>query len=159
MTEPQGELLLEQERVFDAPPERVFQLLTEPAELATWWGPHGFTTPEIVLDLRVGGSYRFTMRPPAGAAFHLSGDYVHVQPPHRLSFTFRWDEPDPDDRETVVVLSLESVSGATRLSLSQGRFSTQERLELHRGGWAQSLERLDLVLRPGAAVTSDPVRS
>lgn len=143
--------LLELERVFDAPAERVFQLLSEPAELARWWGPHGFTTSEIVLDLRAGGSYRFTMQPPEGEAFHLSGDFVDVHPPDRLSFTFRWDEPDPDDRETVVVLWLDSVAGATRVSLWHGEFATEARLELHRSGWTDSFERLAAVLQTAGA--------
>ena len=143
--------MLGQERVFDAPLERVFEMFTVPTELAKWWGPHGFTTPEILLDLRVGGRYRFTMQPPDGDAFHLSGDFLEVHPPDRLSFTFRWDEPDPDDRETVVVLSLGSVGGATRVSLSQGEFATRGRLELHRQGWADSFARLDVVLRTGGS--------
>jgi len=151
VTEHEGRLILRQERVFDAPLDRFFEVLTDPTELAKWWGPHGFTTPEIHLDLRVGGSYRLTMQPPEGEAFHLSGAFLEVRPPDRLSFTFRWDEPDPDDRETVVVLSLGSVGGSTRVSLSQGEFATRERLELHRQGWADSLEKLDEVLRTGGS--------
>jgi uncharacterized protein YndB with AHSA1/START domain len=147
MTGQQGRFVLERARVFDAPAERVFGLLTEPTQLAKWWGPHGFTTPEIQLDLRVGGSYRFTMQPPDGEAFHLSGDFLEIHPPDRLSFTFRWDEPDPDDRETVVVLSLDSLGGSTTVSLTQAEFATEERLELHRSGWADSFEKLDLVLK------------
>jgi uncharacterized protein YndB with AHSA1/START domain len=103
--------VLEQERVFDAPAGRVFGLLTEPTELTKWWGPHGFSTPEVRIDPRVGGSYRFTMQPPDGEAFHLSGEFLEIQPPSALSFTFRWDEPVPDDRETVVELSLDSKAG------------------------------------------------
>lgn len=153
MTHPEEGLILEQERVFDAPLERVFEALTVPTELARWWGPHGFTTPEARLDLHVGGSYRLTMQPPDGEAFHLSGDFLEVDPPDRLSFTFRWDEPDPDDRETVVVLSLRSVGGATSVSLSQGEFATEGRLELHRNGWAESFEKLAAVLRTQAPST------
>lgn len=147
----EGRLILGQERVFDAPRERVFEAVTVPTELAEWWGPHGFTTPDIQLDLRVGGTYRFTMQPPDGEAFHLSGEFLEVDPPDRLSFTFRWDEPDPDDRETVVVLSLRSVDGATSVSLSQGEFATEGRLELHRQGWADSFEKLDVLLRTRAS--------
>lgn len=147
MTERRGKFLLEQERVFDAPAKQVFELLTDPTLLATWWGPHGFSMPEIELDLRVGGRFRFTMQPPEGTAFHLSGEYVEVRPPERLTFTFRWNEPTPDDSETVVSLSLTPVGAATRVSLSHGEFATAERLELHRGGWADSFERLDVVLR------------
>lgn len=91
------------------------------------------------------------MQPPDGEAFHLSGDFLEIDRPDRLSFSFRWDEPDPDDRETVVVLSLESVDGGTRVSLSQGEFATRDRLELHRQGWADSFDRLDAVLE-----TPDP---
>src|SRR6185436_18725264 len=114
--------------------ERVFAVLTRPSSLARWWGPRGFTTPEIKLDLRVGGAYRFTMQPPGGDRFHLSGEFVVVEPPARLAYTFRWDEPTPDDRETVVTLSLDAADGATDLSLRQGEFSTEERLALHRDG-------------------------
>ena len=50
--------------------------LTEPAESARWWGPHGFTTPEIALDLSVGGDYRFAMQSLDGDLFHLSGEFL-----------------------------------------------------------------------------------
>jgi hypothetical protein len=59
------------------PRERIFSALTESAELARWWGPHGYTTPEIDLDLRVGGGYRFTMQPPGSDRFHLAVGLPH----------------------------------------------------------------------------------
>jgi len=139
--------VLQDQRLLGAPPARIFSLLTEPTELAKWWGPHGFTTPEIELDLRVGGSYRYTMQPPEGEAFHLSGDFLEVDPPDRLVFTFRWDEPDPDDRETVVVLSLDAAGEATEVSLTQRGFATEDRLALHRNGWADSFDRLGQLLQ------------
>ena len=147
MDEQTSGLALALTRTFDAPRERLFTLLTEPAALADWWGPHGFTTPEIDLDLRVGGSYRFTMQPPDGDSFHLSGEFLEIDPPGRLAYTFRWEEPDPHDRETVVELTLERVGDdATKVSLQQGGFATDERLELHRGGWTDGFERLGALL-------------
>jgi len=142
-----GSLALEQVRVFDASTEQVFRLFTDPTELAKWWGPHGFTTPEIQIDVRVGGSLRFTMQPPEGEAFHLSGEFLEIQPPSKIRFTFRWDEPVPDDRETVAAVSLESLGGSTGVTLTHGDFATEERLELHRSGWADSFEKLDAVLK------------
>lgn len=142
-----GGLVLNQARVFDAPVERVFELLTEPTELAEWWGPHGFSTPKIRIDLRVGGGFRFTMQPPEGDPFHLSGEFLVIRAPTRLRYTFRWDEPVPDDRETVVELSLDPLGRTTQLTLSHGEFATEERLNLHRGGWADSFEKLDAVLK------------
>jgi uncharacterized protein YndB with AHSA1/START domain len=125
-----------------APPERVFSALVTPEELAKWWGPNGFTSPAIELDLRVGGSYRITMQPPEGDAFHLSGEFVELSPPSRLSYTFRWEEPTPDDRETVVALTLRGADGgSTNVIVEQGVFATEERLALHTQGWTDSLER------------------
>jgi uncharacterized protein YndB with AHSA1/START domain len=99
------------------------------------------------VDLRVGGSLRFTMQPPEGDPFHLSGEFLQIDFPSRLRFTFRWDEPVPDDRETVVELSLDSLGGRTTVTLTQGEFATSERLELHRSGWADSFEKLAAVLK------------
>jgi uncharacterized protein YndB with AHSA1/START domain len=135
-------LVLELKCRVDAPPQQTFRSLTEPAELAQWWGPHGFTTPEIELDLRVGGNYRFGMQPPDGDLFHLSGEFLEIAPPSRVVYTFRWDEPDPEDRETVVTLSLAAVGEATDVALSQGEFASQGRLELHRDGWTDGFEKL-----------------
>ena len=143
-------LVLELRWTFDAPRERIFTALTDPADLVKWWGPSGFTTPEIELDLSVGGGYRFGMQPPDGELFHLAGEFLEIDPPNRLAYTFRWEEPDPDDRETVVGLSLEAAAAVTRLSLSQGTFATEARWALHQSGWKDSFERLSELIERAA---------
>jgi uncharacterized protein YndB with AHSA1/START domain len=150
MSGPADRFVLRLARVLPAPPERVFASLTQPEDLATWWGPQGFTTPGIEIDLRVGGRYRFTMQPPDGEPFHLSGEFLEVDPPARLAYTFRWDEPAPDDRQTVVTLSLVDEGGGTELVVRHGEFATEERLALHRGGWTDSLDKLTALLHPVA---------
>lgn len=136
--------------VVNAPRERIFRAFTDPVDLAKWWGPHGFTTPEIDVDLTQGGGYRFTMQPPDSDLFHLSGEFLEIDPPRRLVYTFRWEEPDPDDRVTIVVLSFQAVDDITKVSLSQGEFATKARLDLHWGGWTDSLERLGALIESGA---------
>ena len=59
-----------------------------------------------------------------GDLFHLSGADYEVEPP-RLTYTFRWEEPDPDDRETVVTISLEDLGEPTELIVDQGVFATE----------------------------------
>jgi uncharacterized protein YndB with AHSA1/START domain len=150
MTWRKGPFVLQMRRVLPAPPVRVFEALTRPDDLARWWGPRLFTTPEIELDLRVGGHYRFTMQPPDGDPFHLAGEFLEITPPSWLAYSFRWEEPTPDDRETVVTLTLEVAGEATELSLRQGDFATEERLALHRGGWSDSLDKLSVLLEADA---------
>jgi uncharacterized protein YndB with AHSA1/START domain len=139
-------LRLQLTRVLDAAPSTVWRALTEPDELARWWGPAGFTSPSIELDLRVGGGYRIEMKPPEREAFFLEGEFRHVAPPSRLAYTFRWEEPAPDDQETVVTLSLTDLGGKTELALDQGPFATEARRALHRDGWSDSFDKLSELL-------------
>jgi uncharacterized protein YndB with AHSA1/START domain len=129
-------------RLLPAPRREVFRAMTDADELARWWGPQGFRTARVDLDPRPGGTLLIEMLPPDGDAFQLSGEFLQVEPPQRLIYTFRWDPPDPDDRETVVTLSFEERDEGTRIELTQGEFTTDERRTLHEGGWAESFERL-----------------
>jgi len=150
MHESERGLVLRLRSVLAAPRARIFQALTTPADLAAWWGPEGFSTTEMDLDLRVGGRYRFTMRPPEGEAFHLAGELLEIDAPSRLVYSFRWEEPDADDRTTTVTLSLRDLGEATEVSLTQGEFATDARLELHRNGWTDSFDKLGRLLQSGS---------
>ena len=141
MTENNG-LILKLARTFPAPRLAVWQKMTDPRQLARWWGPNGFTVPALDFEPRVGGKYRITMQPPDGERFHLHGEFLEVEAPSRLSYTFVWEPPDRDDRETVVTLGLEARGDETEVTLTQAEFATRARLELHRGGWSESFEKL-----------------
>lgn len=145
MTDPGG-LTLRLERLLPAPPGRVFAAQLDPGLLARWWGPAGFTAPAVEIDARAGGRYRIAMQPPEGELFHLAGEFLEVVPPARLVYTFRWEEPHPDDHETVVTVSLAERDGATALRVDQGVFATRERWALHEEGWTEALDRLEALL-------------
>lgn len=136
------ELTLHLERVLSAPRTLVFRAHAEPDVLAQWWGPSGFSAPSIELDVRVGGRYRIAMQPPDSSLFYLSGEFLEVDPPARLAYTFRWEDPDPDDRETIVTFSLADADDSTRVTVAQAAFATEARLALHERGWTESLDRL-----------------
>ena len=137
-------------RVLPAPRALVFRACTEPSELRKWWGPRDFTAPSIEMDLRPGGSYRIAMQPPDGDMFYLAGEFVEVDPPARLAYTFRWEDPDPDDRETLVTLSFGDLGESTEVLFTQGAFATEERRALHDQGWTDGFERLQELLSPRA---------
>jgi len=141
-----GELTLQLHRVVAAPCPEVFRACTEPDEIAQWWGPQGFTTRHIDLDLRVGGAYRFAMQPPDGEVFYLFGEFRAIDPPALLEYTFRYEDPDPDDRETLVTLAFREVGEGTDISFVQSGFATEARRALHDDGWTDSFDRLRDVL-------------
>jgi len=132
--------------VLPAPRTEIWTAMTDPAQVRRWWGPKGFSVPTLEFEPVVGKSLRITMQPPEGEAFHLDGEFREVDPPSLLAFTFRWDPPEPDDRETVVTLSVRDRGPLTEVDLEQGEFATQERLTLHDDGWSESFEKLEELL-------------
>jgi uncharacterized protein YndB with AHSA1/START domain len=151
-----GEFVLDLERVLPAPRPAVFAAFTEPNELTRRWGPEGFAIRSVDFTARVGERYRIEMQPPAGDAFHLSGELREVEPPARLAYTFVWEPPDPDDVQTLVTLSFRDLGESTRVSLVQRAFKTAARRALHRDGWSESLDKLERLLyaRDGTSTKS-----
>jgi uncharacterized protein YndB with AHSA1/START domain len=141
-----GELTLEMVRALPVAPARVFAAFSDPGELAKWFGPEGFNVGSLDSDPRVGGTYRIEMQPPEGDPFYLGGEFREVDPPGRLAFTFAYEDPDPDDVENLVELSFRDHGESTEVVLTQGRFKTEARRELHRDGWTDSFIRLAQVV-------------
>ena len=131
------------EKILAAPQERVFAAFVDSERLRQWWGPAGFTVPRLKFDAVPGTDYRIVMQPPDGDVFHIRGTFLAVEAPHRLIFTFIYEEPDPDDQETLVTVTFEPRDPDTRVILDQGPFKTVARLQLHRDGWTETLERFE----------------
>lgn len=87
------------------------------------------------------------MQPPDGDLFYLRGEFREVDPPNRLVYTFVWEDPTPDDQETVVTLLFGELGRDTALVLDQGPFATEGRRALHEAGWTDGLQRLEASLR------------
>jgi len=142
VTEPADRVLVIT-RVFDAPRELVFKAWTEPAHMAQWFGPRGFTSKVLKHDLRAGGAYRVHMVGPDGD--HWSqGVYREVVPPERLAMTFGWGDANGNRTrpETTLTLLFEDVGGKTRLTLHNAVFESVTARDLHEGGWSTSLDCL-----------------
>jgi uncharacterized protein YndB with AHSA1/START domain len=78
-------------RLIKAPPELVFRMYTEPEHLRRWWGPRHLDLVVCEIDLRVGGRYHFVHRAPDGQEFGFFGEYLVIEPPHRLVKSFVYE--------------------------------------------------------------------
>jgi uncharacterized protein YndB with AHSA1/START domain len=137
---------LEIKRVLPEVPSVVFMAFSDSSELAKWWGPKGFTIPSLEFQARVGEIYRIEMQPPEGDAFYLTGEFREVDPPARLAYTFVWEDPDPDDVETLVDLSFRDLGESTEVAFMQGPFKTEARRALHRDGWTDGFDKLERLI-------------
>ena len=135
-------------RKFRAPRERVFDAWTDPALLRRWWAAlEGWETAVAEVDLRPQGSYRLSMRDPAqGAEYTVVGEYLEVQRPERLVYTWTWDgepaEMRGSERTRVVVEFLED-AGGTEVLLTHEGFADEHIRDLHGEGWVGCLVNLE----------------
>jgi uncharacterized protein YndB with AHSA1/START domain len=130
-------------RTFDAPRTLVFAAWTEPAHLAQWSCPRGFTFTENSGELRVGGAFSARMRSPAGTDHRLRGVYREIVPPERLVFTHCWlDASGKPGLETLVTVTLMERDGRTQMTFHQGIFESVSSRDGHEQGWSSCFERL-----------------
>ena len=138
------------ERTFEAPAERVFEAWTSEEVLRRWLhGMRGWETPTAEVDLRVGGRIRIVMRNPTGVdEGAATGEYSVVEPPHRLVFTWVWDD-DPGNPQ-LIELEFSEHEGGTLVRMTNSGIPTDERWESQRGGWHVCYDNLDGVLLGGS---------
>jgi uncharacterized protein YndB with AHSA1/START domain len=137
------ERVLVVERTLAAPRALVFKLWTDPAHAARWWGPEGFETIALVMDVRPGGRWQRTIRGQDGAQYVKHGVYREIAPPERLAFTYVTDDADGrPGHETLVTVTFTEVGGRTRLTLHQALFESVEARDSHGWGWTGCLARL-----------------
>lgn len=132
---------LQVDRVFNAPIERVFAAWTDPAKLRHWFAPEDGLETDAELDLRVGGTYRFTMR-----SSSVHGKYTEINPPNKLVFTWRWDHEASDNEMLITVELRPHQDGGTRLILTHERLPNAEQRDSHASGWNRNLSRLEHLL-------------
>jgi uncharacterized protein YndB with AHSA1/START domain len=116
------------ERILDAPRHLVWKVLTDPERVTRWWGPHGFTTTVVEMDLRVGGNWRFINRGPDGQEAPFKGEYLEIVSPERMVQTQVFDVPGFNDRAAINTLTLEAQGNRTKL-VARSRFPSIDDLE------------------------------
>jgi uncharacterized protein YndB with AHSA1/START domain len=71
-------------RVFAAPRAMVWGALADPWQVGQWWGPKGFTTTILEMDLRTGGKWRLIMHGPDGTNYPNEMTFTEVIPMERI---------------------------------------------------------------------------
>ncbi len=148
-------------RVFDAPRELVWKAWTEPERVKRWWGPKGFTSPVIKIDLRVGGEYLSCMRSPEGQDFWGKGIFREIVAPERLVMTDSFVDKEGNTvpasyygmsgdwpLEMLVTVMFEEQGDKTKLILKHSGIegiSATDRDNMEQG-WSQSFDKLAVYL-------------
>jgi uncharacterized protein YndB with AHSA1/START domain len=136
--------LVDKRLFIDAPPARVYELLTDADLLVEWMAP------TAVADPTPGGVLTWTHR----NGDSVIGTFVELVPGRRIVFTYGWDREDVGipPGSTTVEIELRPHDGGTELHLVH-RGLTEPMADAHNGGWDNYLARLAAVAAgrdPGA---------
>jgi uncharacterized protein YndB with AHSA1/START domain len=107
---------------FDAPPERVWQLWSDPRQLERWWGPPTYPATFTSHDFRTGGRVEYHMTGPEGDQPHGFWEITEADTPHRLAFRDGFANadgtPNTDMPLNDVEVTIEAIGGGrTRMSI------------------------------------------
>jgi uncharacterized protein YndB with AHSA1/START domain len=149
MAQVDQETVLQVQRRFDAPRERVFDAWTNPDVLREWWSAGDLTPGDAEIDLREGGRYRLSMVTSSGETHTVSGEYKEVRAPERLAYTWAWEMgPEVLDGSpiTLVEVDFDEDGSGTTVTLTHTGFSGAEARDMHAHGWSGTLDNLERVL-------------
>ena len=103
-------------RIYDAPVQAVWDAWTDDAQVGKWWGPRGFTLTTHSKDLRVGGTWTYTMHGPDGVDYPNSTLYHEVEKHAKLVY----DHGANDDRPPLfrVTVLFSETGGKTKMDMT-----------------------------------------
>lgn len=134
-------------RVFNAPPERVFNAFLDPDALVKWMAPHGFTAKVHHLDPQVGGTYKMSFTNFSTGSMHsFSGKYIEIVQNELLRYTDQFDDPHLTG-EIQMTIQLKPVLVGTELNITQEGLPDVIPVEACYLGWQESLHLLGLLIQ------------
>jgi uncharacterized protein YndB with AHSA1/START domain len=114
------------ERTYNAPVDKVWQAWTDAEQLKKWWGPDNVTIPECELDLRVGGRLYIVMEATEamgeykGTRWPMEGKFTEIEPNSKLTYEAKaWTEGDEEGTtlEQVQEITFAEENGKTKMRL------------------------------------------
>jgi uncharacterized protein YndB with AHSA1/START domain len=126
------------ERQFAAPPD--------PSSYTRWFGPEGFFTTDIQMDLRVGGRWANTMVSPDGKRYPSAGEFREIVAGERLVLFDEGKGEPMNGHATKIEVTFELSGTGTKMQLVHGVFKTVEMRDECKSGWSSSLDRLERLL-------------
>ena len=102
-------------RIYEAPVRAVWDAWTDPKQVAQWWGPRGFTLTTHSKDLRVGGSWNYTMHGPDGVDYPNTTQYFEVEECAKLVYDHGGHGDRPPMFRVTVLFS--EVDGKTKMEM------------------------------------------
>ena len=122
--------------------DRLFRAWTDATQVLAWWGPKGVRCTHAEVDARVGGRYRIGNAMPDGRVLWISGEFLEVEEPAKLVYTWRIDDGDVE----MVTVRFEDCGSETEVVVMHERIASEALRDGHAVGWEGCLEGLAAVV-------------
>lgn len=137
-------ILVTVERRIAAPPERVFDAWLDPESVGRWlFATPGGVMERVEIDARVGGAFLIVERRGDELAEHF-GEYLEIDRPHRLAFTFAAMRGSGTTRVAVTIVPEGEGSHVTLVHEMDPQWAAYE--DRTREGWTAILAGLERTL-------------
>jgi uncharacterized protein YndB with AHSA1/START domain len=132
---------------FSASAERVFDGLLDPEKVRVWMVAPADPSlvKSVTIDARVGGGFSIVM-PIDGVDFEHSGEYLEIDRPRRLVFTWAAEDSPNHDRIVIDIVSLET--GCELTLTHEIHPDTAMYADQVRTGWPVKLDALASAIFP-----------
>ena len=129
-------------RVFRAPADRVYRAFLDPAAMAKWLPPNGFTCKVDHIEAKIGGTYKMSFKNfTTGKGHSFGGTYLELEPHKSIRYTDKFDDANlPGEMQTVI--TLKKVSCGTEVTIVQEGLPAAIPAEACYLGWQESLGSL-----------------
>ncbi len=129
-------------RRFGAPPEDVYRAHVDPSLLQRWLlGPDGWTMPVCICEARPGGRIRYEWTNGRGNGFHLTGEFVVLEPPRRIVHVERMHLPDPTPDNRVETVFEADGEGGTLMTMRMSLPDAETRAAMLGTGMTEGMEK------------------
>jgi uncharacterized protein YndB with AHSA1/START domain len=132
-------------RQIAARPSIVFDALTTPEGMTSWWGPEDKPVYSAAADVRLGGTFRVSFPCFDEQQHVVTGEFLEVVKPTRIVLSWRWEqrgEPEEQGGTSRVEFRLRATQTGTELTLIHSGLRNEASARSHERGWTAALIKL-----------------
>ena len=131
-------------RRFNCSKSELFDWLVQPELITRWFGPKQLSIGSVQTDIRIGGKYSIELKKSGDENFFIEGEYVEVNVPDELAFTFQYRGLAASPPKSIVKIKLEELAeNKSLLSLTQDFEFTPSDINSRTKSWEHMFQTLE----------------
>lgn len=136
-----GKSTIQIERIFDAPREKFYRVVTNKDLIPKWWIGPGYDVRCEEMDLREGGRWKHVQSAKDGAEYAFFGVYHEIAPNERIIQTFEFSGLPERGHVILEKMELEDAPGGkTKLKVTQAYLSVEDRDGMLQSGMEEGMQ-------------------